>query len=204
MTVTGGGGASAKVGETVSVTTLPDSGYKAHGIYTVPAVETRMVSENEFTFVMPDSDVVVGAEFKDESLPVPTPDPTSAPTAAPTPEVKPTASPEASAAPTSTPEPAATAEPTETPAPHDYLYEINGYEFSADGRINIDLTYHGGGTDRAKLIIASYTDGGALRGAEMYDIIGGDVSGVDYSGPADNIKIFIWDLDTLEPLAESR
>ena len=212
VTVTGGGGASAKVGETVSVTTLPDSGYKAHGIYTVPAVETRMVSENEFTFVMPDSDVVVGAEFKDESLPVPTPDPTSEPTPEPTlepavtpaPETEPTASPEASAAPTNAPEPVVTAEPTETPVPHDYLYEINGYEFGTDGRINIDLTYHGGGDDRAKLIIASYTDGGALRGAEMYDITGGDVSGVDYSGPADNIKIFIWDLDTLAPLAESR
>lgn len=199
VTVTGGGGASAKVGDTVNITTVPDSGYKAHGIYTKPETETRMLAENEFTFIMPDSDVVVGAEFKDESLPQPTPDPTSAPTPEPTSE--PTAEPIPGADPTASPEPATTAEPTETPAPHDYLYEINGYEFGADGRINIDLTYHGGGDDRARLIIASYADEGIMTDVKMFDITGADLSGVDYQNPGGSIKIFIWDPETLAPLS---
>ena len=185
VTVTGGGGASARVGETVNITTVPNSGYKAHGIYTRPETETRMLAENSFSFIMPDSDVVVGAEFKDESLPLPTPDPTAAPTAAPEP----------------TETPAATEKPDAKP---DHLYEIADCGFGGDGKINIDLKYYGDGSDRAKLIIASYGGSGALADTKMYDITGGDISAVDYKKPeSGSIKIYIWNFETLSPMAEA-
>ncbi len=223
VTVTGGGGASAKVGETVNITTVPSSGFKAHGIYTTPKTETRMLAENSFSFVMPDSDVVVGAEFKDESLPLPTPEPTAAPTDTPEPTAAVTDTPGPTAAPTGTPEPSAkptaapqptesptvTEKPGETPAPTseakpDHLYEIAGCEFGDDGKINIDLKYNGNGSDRAKLIIASYGKGGTLTDTKMYDITGSDISAVDYKKPeSGSIKIYIWNFETLSPMAEA-
>ncbi len=165
VTVTGGSGASAKVGETVSVTTVPAVGFKAHGIYTRPETETHMLAENSFSFIMPDSDVAVGADFKDSSLPLPTPD------------------------------------PIETPKP-EHLYEINGYSFDGGGNINIDLKYNGGGADKAKLIIANYSESGIMTEAAVFDITGADLSAVDYKKPeSGDIRIFIWEPDTMEPLA---
>ena len=272
-----GGGIAAKVGETVSVKTVPNAGYKAGSVFTEPETEVAKLEENSYSFTMPNSDVTVGASFVSADTPTPTPTaipttaptPTAAPTAAPTPtavptavptiapsptieplkptdapvptesaapsetpfpseapsptleptpeptsgptdepttvtptpEAEPTASPEASAAPTNAPEPVTTPEPSGTPGPHDYLYEINGYEFGVDGKINIDLTYNGGGTDRARLIIASYADEGIMTDIKMFDITGNDLSGVDYQNPGGGIKIFIWDPETLAPLS---
>ena len=71
QSVTVTGGFSARPGDTVTVNTIPDSGYRANGIYTVPETETEQVSENRFAFTMPDSDVIVGAEFVDDNLPSP-------------------------------------------------------------------------------------------------------------------------------------
>lgn len=106
--------------------------------------------------------------------------------------------------PSETPSAAPTAEPTEKPTPApEYLYEINGCNFGEDGRINIDLKYNGDGADKAKLIIASYSENEILTGAKMFDITGGDLSGVEFYKRvgSDTIRIFIWDPDTLKPLA---
>ena len=95
-----------------------------------------------------------------------------------------------------------TAEPTEKPTP-EYLYEINGYDF-VGGKINIDLKYNGGGADKAKLIIASYSESGFVTGVKMFDITGDDLSAVDYNDPSSGrITIFIWDPNTMEPLAKA-
>ncbi len=372
VTVTGGG-IAARTGETVNVKTLPDEGFRAESVNVTPETQVMNLGENNYSFVMPNSDVTVGASFVSADTPTeaPSPTPTVAPTATPTeapsptpteepsptptttptatpaavptpintptptptptatpsetpgeepspaptatptttpiatpsatpastkipaptatPTVTPTPSPtakpietakptdtpiptatssptdkptetptvtaepsgtpmpsatatptttaapsptdtprpEGSAAPTATPSPAQSQAPTETPKPDEsaapeetpsaapttepsgaptpeYLYEINGYNFGGDGKINIDLKYNGGGSDKAKLIIASYSESGLVTSVKMFDITGADLSSVDYNDPgSENIKIFIWEPKTMEPMAKA-
>lgn len=79
VTVTGGS-LSAALGETVTVTAAADSGYRTNSVYTNPECAVTQITDDEYTFVMPGSDITVGAEFVSDSLPANTPEPTTAPT----------------------------------------------------------------------------------------------------------------------------
>lgn len=58
---------SAKAGTKITVTTKPNSGFKASDVTTDPDVKVTKVSDNTFTFSMPASDVTVGASFVDST-----------------------------------------------------------------------------------------------------------------------------------------
>lgn len=55
--------ATAKAGETVTITTVPASGYRTARVSTDPAVTVVNTAENTYTFVMPQSEITVSADF---------------------------------------------------------------------------------------------------------------------------------------------
>lgn len=195
ITVTGSG-ASAKVGEIVNIKTIPDGGYRVRRVYTSPETLINAIGENAFTFIMPDSDVTVGAEFEDNTLPTPTSSPVS------TPEPTPTGSSAPTGSPTPADSPTPTAPSTSAPEEDEYPYVIHGFDFDSDGKLKVDLEYRGDGSEKAKLIVAVFSEDDVLSDVRMFNLVGGDTSAVDYKKPeTGNVKIFIWDTTTYRPLA---
>lgn len=200
-----GGGASAKAGEVVIINTKPNNGFRTEKIFTQPSCEISRASENQYTFVMPDSDVVVGAEFVDSSLPTATPEPTATPTVPPTntpsptaaPTLKPTETPSATQSPTSTVKPA---DPNETPKADSGVYYI-GEPLKENNKVTakiVNNTDDGG----VLFVAAAYDENGML--AEIKTVV------IPKSGKEFNvsevftkeyfdIKLFLWSKETLTP-----
>ncbi len=58
--------ANANIGDTVTVTAVPNSGYRTKGVsINVDGSKTTKIDDNTFTFVMPDTNVKVYANFKE-------------------------------------------------------------------------------------------------------------------------------------------
>lgn len=61
------GNLEAKRGDTITVKTKPDTGFKANEVTTNPATSVTKAAENTYTFTMPQSEVTIGATFVDSS-----------------------------------------------------------------------------------------------------------------------------------------
>lgn len=97
-------------------------------------------------------------------------------------------------------------EPSPVPQPANYIYEIEGCGFDANGKLNIDINYSGDGGDNAKLIAAVYSDAGlsVLTEIKTFDILGADIINLDFDKPeSGTIQLYIWsDFEGLNPLSK--
>ncbi len=115
-----------------------------------------------------------------------------------TPEPEPTATP--GAEPTETPEPTATVSPQSG-----YDYEFVKAQFGTDGALELEVNYNGTEAEpKAKLIIGVYSADDILVGANIYDITGTQIGGLDFKKPESGmVKLFIWSgTDGIMPLSE--
>ncbi len=208
VTVTGGS-ISASLGETVTVNTTADSGYRTGSVYTNPECEITKVSDDEYTFVMPDSAVTVGAVFVSGSLPDETPAPVS--TETPAPVSTETPAPVSTETPvpvsTETPAPVSTETPvpvsTETPAPvqskvfYSALPQTAGKTATASvtnlgdesGALFVAAAYENNLLAEVKTQIISISD-------EAQDIV------FEFTKDYGDIRFYLWSFGTLEPYSE--
>lgn len=95
---------SAKAGDTVTLTVIPDEGYELETLKIATADGTEVpLTRDAYSFIMPDSPITISAVFrlKSEPLPVPNPEPTPEPNPEPTPEPTPGPNPEETVPPVS-------------------------------------------------------------------------------------------------------
>lgn len=141
---------------------------------------------------------------KPTAAPASTPEPTATPEPTTTPTPMTTPEPPGMPEPTGIPDPTVTPEPTAMPELQ-YLYEIQEFEFDADGKLNLSLTYNGQGGDKASLLIASYADNGILTGVKIFNIYEDKIEDLDFSTPSSGkIRFFVWNFTELKPLSESK
>ncbi len=140
----------------------------------------------------------------------PTSEPTESPSAEPSqePTSEPTESPsvEPSQEPTSEPTESPSAEPSQEPTSeptYGYKYLIDDIRVF-DGSISVDITALTGG--EAKLIVASYTEGGLLADIEFVDIAASGTFDAELiTDNADSVSAFVWNnISDAVPLCDKK
>lgn len=171
-----GGGIVSKAGETITVNTTPAQGYRAQYVTTTPETAVTKVGENEFTFVMPASDVVVDAEFVTIDQPTPTPGPTT------------------------NPDPTATPSPTNPPIYYSAEPALSGTSLTAS-IVNRESSE----SEELLFAAAAYEADDILAEVKTMIIpVGENPTNVafEFSKEYGNIKCYLWSAATLEPMYE--
>lgn len=79
------------------------------------------------------------------------------------------------------------------------------YGFNEEGKLEAAIRYNGAGGDSAALIVAAYPEIGILTDLKTFGVLDGEIEGLGFSKPSEGgVKLFIWKLDTLETLSESK
>ena len=151
--------------------------------------------------------------IKPTEMPEPSTEPTIKPTGIPEPSteptIKPTEIPEPSTEPTIKPTemPEPSAEPSIEPSaePELYEYEIENYMFDESGKLSVDVKQNSDKHSKAVLIAAAYAPNGVMTVVETLEISGGGKYTIDFKrSEGGEVKIFVWDIGSLAPLAESK
>lgn len=211
-----GGGTASKAGDTVTISTTPDGGYRTEKVYTVPSSDVKKIGDNEYEFVMPSENTVVYVDFVSESMPTMTPAPTA--TASPVPTATPSPTPTAAATPSPTPTATASPAPTEAPtASHVATPTATSTPEASFGVYYIGDPIKNGNNITAKImnnnekgenvmfIAAAYDDSGVLREIKTEIISASDVAhdiSISFSKTYDDIKLFLWSETGLVPYTD--